>query len=162
MKRMNTLTQNGTQNGNQAELGKPDKTGDWELARIIKALSRRLPDELISQREQGGKTLAYIPWHVVIQILDKYAPGWGWEVRTMQLSGDRLFLVGRLTIPAQDGSHWREATGTEGLKEEYFDKTDRVKKMREIAYGDPSSNAESMALRRAAAKFGLGLYLYNR
>jgi len=27
-------------------------------------------------------------------------------------------------------------------------------------YGDPSSNAEAMALKRAAAKFGLGLYLY--
>jgi hypothetical protein len=32
--------------------------------------------------------------------------------------------------------------------------------MRELAYGDPSLNAESMAFRRAAAKHGLGLYLY--
>jgi hypothetical protein len=32
----------------------------------------------------------------------------------------------------------------------------------ELAYGDPSSNAESMAFRRAAARFGLGLYLYRR
>jgi hypothetical protein len=30
------------------------------------------------------------------------------------------------------------------------------------SYGDPSSNAESMALRRAAAKFGLALYLYDK
>jgi hypothetical protein len=29
-------------------------------------------------------------------------------------------------------------------------------------YGDPSSNAEGMALKRAAAKFGLGLYLYHK
>jgi hypothetical protein len=29
-------------------------------------------------------------------------------------------------------------------------------------YGDPSSNAEAMALKRAAAKFGLGLYLYQK
>ncbi len=32
----------------------------------------------------------------------------------------------------------------------------------ELAYGDPSSNAESMAFRRAAAKFGLGLYFYSK
>ena len=30
------------------------------------------------------------------------------------------------------------------------------------AYGDSSSNAESMALRRAAAKFGLGIALYDQ
>jgi hypothetical protein len=29
-------------------------------------------------------------------------------------------------------------------------------------YGDPSSNAEAMALKRAASKFGLGLYLYQK
>jgi len=29
-------------------------------------------------------------------------------------------------------------------------------------YGDPSSNAKAMVLKRAAAKFGLGLYLYSR
>ena len=29
-------------------------------------------------------------------------------------------------------------------------------------YGDPTSNAESMALRRAAAKFGLALALYDK
>jgi len=32
----------------------------------------------------------------------------------------------------------------------------------ELAYGDPSSNAESMAFRQATAKFGLGLYLYEK
>jgi len=29
------------------------------------------------------------------------------------------------------------------------------------SYGDPQSNAESMAFRRAAARFGLGLHLYE-
>jgi hypothetical protein len=29
-------------------------------------------------------------------------------------------------------------------------------------YGDPSLNAEAMALKPAAAKFGLGLYLYHK
>jgi hypothetical protein len=50
-----------------------------------------------------------------------------------------------------EGWVYREATGTE-------EEPDDDQQM----YGDPSSNAESMALRRAAAKFGLGLYLYNK
>jgi len=29
-------------------------------------------------------------------------------------------------------------------------------------YGDPSSDAEAMALKMAAAKFGLGLYLHQK
>lgn len=56
----------------------------------------------------------------------------------------------------------REATGTEELKELTTDKTTGETITRELAYGDPSSNAESMAFRRAAARFGLGLYLYDK
>lgn len=92
----------------------------------------------------------------------------------MTTTCDRLFLVGRLTIPTCDGIVYREASGTELLKEEKTiwvgepnnrrplkDDYDRpITEPRELAYGDPSSNAESMAFRRAAARFGLGLYLY--
>ena len=66
----------------------------------------------------------------------------------MHTSGDRLFLVGRLTLVTAEGKVYQEATGTEELECNLF--------------GDPSSNAESMALRRAAAKFGLALDLYKR
>jgi hypothetical protein len=69
-----------------------------------------------------------------------------------------LFLTGRLTIPTAEGTLYREATGTEELKE-INPKTGEI---RELVYGDPSSNSESMAFRRAAAKFGLGLYLYDK
>jgi len=48
------------------------------------------------------------------------------------------------------------------LKEVKTDKLTGEMIEREIAYGDPSSNAESMAFRRACAKFGLGLYLYSK
>jgi hypothetical protein len=53
-------------------------------------------------------------------------------------------------------------TGTEMLKELAKGKDTGELVSREIAYGDPSSNAESIVLRRAAAKFGLGLYLYDK
>ncbi|MEO0759702.1 MAG: hypothetical protein AAFV85_27410 [Cyanobacteria bacterium J06634_6] len=62
-----------------------------------------------------------------------------------------------MTIPTCEGNHYREATGTEALKR-LSDDGSAV----ELAYGDPSSNAESMAFRRAAARFGLGLYLYDK
>jgi hypothetical protein len=70
---------------------------------------------------------------------------------------DRIFVTYTVTIHASDRSVTREATGTEVLKEPV---PKNPTQMRELAYGDPSSNAESMAFRRAAAKHGLGLYLY--
>ena len=101
--------------------------------------------------------LAYIPWYTASRALDKYAPGWTWQITKMEHTCDRLFLVGCLSIPTADGIISRETTGTEELKQ--LGKDGEVK---ELAYGDPSSNAESMAFRRAAAKFGLGLYLYDK
>jgi hypothetical protein len=102
---------------------------------------------MLATRKQGGTVLEYIPWHTAVKILDKYAPGWTWEVRTVSVAGDRLVLVGRLTIPTSEGNIYREATGTE-----FLDCS---------SYGEPSSNAESQAFRRSAAKFGLCLYLYG-
>lgn len=79
-------------------------------------------------------------------------------------------------MPTAEGNIYRGATGTELLKEEKDvwtgEKPNRQKlkddlrrsvtESRELGYGDPSSNAESMAFRRTAARFGLGLYLYEK
>jgi hypothetical protein len=62
--------------------------------------------------------------------------------------GGKLILIVRLSVPCAEGVVYREATGQEDEALE--------------SYGDASSNAESMSLRRAAAKFGLGLYLYDQ
>lgn len=152
---MNSQTATNTNNNSQVEkttsTDRPQQVGDWTLAEIRQALSRKLPDELVKTLPGKGNA-QFISWHSVIRILDKYCPGWSWEIKQMSHSEDRLFLVGRLTITAKDGIFFHEATGTEVLK----------KDDKEISYGDPSSNAESMALRRAAAKFNLGLYLYSK
>jgi hypothetical protein len=139
----------------------PTVPGEWTLAQIQAALSRPLPASMLATRKQGGQNLTYIPWHVANKILDKYALGWQWEIRNIQTTGDRLFLTGRLSIPTSHGVVYREATGTEELKETVTDRKTGEVIIREIAYGDPSSNSESMAFRRAAARFGLGLYLYQ-
>jgi hypothetical protein len=39
------------------------------------------------------------------------------KITKLELSSDRLFLVGRLTLNTADGIVWREAFGTEELKE---------------------------------------------
>ncbi|MBW4552147.1 MAG: RAD52 family DNA repair protein [Aphanocapsa sp. GSE-SYN-MK-11-07L] len=134
----------------------PSAPSEWSLSQIQEALKRPLPQTMLATRKQGDTILEYIPWHTVSRILDKYAPGWTWQITGIHTTSsseasaaeNRLFLTGRLTIPTSEGNLYREATGTELLTCS--------------GYGDPSSNAESMAFRRCAAKFGLGLYLYEK
>jgi hypothetical protein len=166
---MQTLETNG-------KLTPPTAPNEWTLTQIITALSRPLPRSILQQRRQGNTPINYLPWYEANRILDKYCPGWTWEVRQVITTRDRLFLVGRLTIPTAEGTVYREATGTELLKDQkeiwigekpncqlLKDDYDRpLTEPKELAYGDPSSNAESMAFRRAAARFGLGLYLYDK
>lgn len=54
----------------------------------------------------------------------------------------------RISIPCAEGVVWREASALEPLNG--------------TGYGDAATNAESAALRRAAAKFGLALNLYDK
>ena len=127
---------------------KPRHAGDWDLERTLQVLKRPIPASMLKTKKIQGNQIPYLPWYTVVDILNKYSPGWTWEIVQMHMSGDRLFLVGRLTLVTSEGTVYQEATGTEELDCS--------------SYGDPSSNAESMAFRRAAARFGLGLYLYEK
>ncbi|MBX7172389.1 MAG: RAD52 family DNA repair protein [Pyrinomonadaceae bacterium] len=115
---------------------------------IVKDLSKPVAKRHLRKRKQGGKEILYIAWHDAIKYLDHYASGWNYEIRSIESLGGKLILTVRLSIPCLEGIVYREATGQEDESLE--------------AYGDSSSNAESMALRRAASKFGLGLYLYDQ
>ena len=119
------------------------------LAEIMADLSKPIAPQHLRTKRKGGIEIVFIPWYYAVKYLDYYAPGWSSEIRSVTGFGERLILTVRLTIPCAEGLIYREASGTEEEPEEG-----------EKMYGDPSSNAESMALRRAAAKFGLGLYLY--
>jgi hypothetical protein len=122
------------------------------ISDIISDLSKPIKARHLKKKMRGGQVLDFIPWYHAVKYLDLHAPGWSYEVRnTVWNTEGRLVLTVRLSIPCLEGLVHREATGTEEEPEEG-----------ERMYGDPSSNAESMALRRAAAKFGLGLYLYNK
>lgn len=126
----------------------PTAPRQLSLSQIEEILSRPLPASMLRTKEIKGNKITYIPWYVANRILSKYCIGWMWEIVNVQTTNDRVFLVGRLTIPTSEGNIYREATGTESLNCSN--------------YGDPSSNAESMAFRRCCAKFGLGLYLYDK
>lgn len=131
------------------ELDSRNNSGEPRSIReIVRDLSKPVAKRHLRTRKQGGKELTYISWYDAVKYLDHYAPGWNYEVRSMNSVGGKLILTIRLSIPCLEGMVFREATGQE--EEET------------TSYGDSSSNAESMALRRAAAKFGLGLYLYDK
>src|SRR5215213_3647844 len=136
------------------ELEKPENqtaetSGELRSIReIVKDLSKPIAQKHLRKRRQGGKEITYLAWHDAVKYLDHYAPGWCYEVRRIDSIGGKLILTIRLSIPCLEGIVYREATGQED------ETTD--------SYGDSSSNAESMSLRRAAAKFGLGIDLYSK
>jgi hypothetical protein len=118
------------------------------IQEIVKDLSKPVAKRHLRSRKQGGKEITYIAWHDAVKYLDHYAPGWNYEIRSINSVGGKLIMIVRLSILCLEGIVYREATGQED------ENTD--------SWGDSSSNSESMALRRACAKFGLGLYLYDQ
>ena len=118
------------------------------ISSIIADLSKPVNPQRLKTRRQGGKDITYLPWFQAVRYLDRFAPGWSYEVRSIVTVGSAVAVTVRISIPCLEGLVYREATGYEPLE---------VK-----GYGDPTSNAESMALRRAAAKFGLCLNLYDK
>lgn len=138
---------------NASDLGEienqPENSGELRSIReIVKDLSKPVAKRHLRSRKQGGRDITYIAWHDAIKYFDHYAPGWNYEIRSLNSVGGKLILIVRLSVPCAEGVVYREATGQEDEDME--------------SYGNSSSNAESMSLRRAAAKFGLGLYLYDQ
>ncbi len=118
------------------------------IREIVKDLSKPIAQKHLRKRRQGGKEITYLAWHDAVKYLDHFAPGWCYEIRSIDSVAGKLILTIRLSIQSLEGVIYREATGQEDEDLE--------------SYGNSSSNAESMALRRAAAKFGLGLSLYDQ
>lgn len=121
-----------------------------KLQEILLALAEPVPGEFLSKRKQAGQSILYIAWHDLISLLQQRAgiDGFSWTITDTKQVGERFVMVGRLTIYGEDGSRSMDATGQEVLNCS--------------SYGDPSSNAEAMCLRRACAKFGLGLVLWQK
>lgn len=115
---------------------------------IIADLSKPLPATCVASKTVQGQPIAFLHWQTVARLLDTYAPGWHGCVTRVDQVGTACAITYRLTIPCAEGEVSREATGQE---------EEEVK-----GYGDSTSNAEAMAFKRAAAKFGLGRWLYDK
>ena len=120
------------------------------LSEILQRLKQPIPRDRISSKPVGKgankKDVSYIKWVALVQLLDERAPGrWEWQIVSTSQLGDRLVMVGRLTIIGDDAKRSMDASGSEELSCS--------------DYGDPASNSEAMCLRRACSKFGLGLEL---
>jgi Rad52/22 family double-strand break repair protein len=122
--------------------------GPRSITAIIADLSKPLAQRHLKTRRQGGADLTYIEWHTAVRYLDHYAAGWSYNVRSVQLVSSLVTVIASISIPSLEGIIIREATGCEDVNAK--------------GYGDAVSNAEAMALKRAASKFGLGLYLYSK
>ena len=118
------------------------------VAEIIADLRKPLHPSLVKTRTQGGNSIAYIEWHTACRLLDSFAPGWEGKVVDVKWTEGAVLVTYAVTIHAAEGSFTREATGNE-----LFDSK---------GYGDPFSNAEAMAFKRAAAKWGVGVHLYEK
>ena len=117
---------------------------------ILTRLKEPVAPSYISQKKVGNSVLDFISWFDYCDILDERCGlgNWSWEIVSTTISDNRYFMTGRLTIVGTDRSVSQDATGTEILNCS--------------SYGDPSSNAEAMALRRACAKFGLARELWRK
>ena len=117
-------------------------------AETLAELSRPIDPRHLKTRKQGGVTLTYCPWHIIARHLHHRAPGWCWEVQSVQEVGGSVVVTGRLTIPTADGDllHY-SAVASEPLESK--------------SHAASSEVAASSCLRRAAALAGLGLELWG-
>lgn len=115
-------------------------------ATILANLSRPLPPGCIAKRPQSGGDIRYVPWYVVTEMLDHYAPGWTAEpVDVREVCGNLMVKVA-LTLRTSDGDFTQYALGWD-------------EKTESDDFGGPIPKAYACAVRRAAEMFGLGRYL---
>ena len=116
-------------------------------ATVLEALQRPIDPRHIRQLRKGSVTLDYVPWFIIAKHLHHRAPGWTWVVRSVQEVGGSVVVHGTLLIPTSDGTLRYDAVASETLKGS--------------SHAPSAEVAESACLRRAAAKCGLAIDLYD-
>jgi len=116
---------------------------------VLDALQRPIDPRHHRSRRQGGKDLAYVPWSTLVRCLLARAPGYSWELRSVQVVGDFVAVTGRLTIPT--GGHG-DPLVFENVSSECLAGS---------SFAPPVETAASSCLRRCCAMAGLGLELWE-
>ena len=118
-----------------------------DFSATLRELRKHVDPNRLRQREawrdRNGnvRTVDYIEWHTVADILDETAPNWAHSVKDIRVVGDFITVTVAITI---DGVT-REGIGTGSARSEMG-----IKK------------AEHDALKRAAVKFGIARDLYKK
>ena len=110
-------------------------------------LHRPIDPRHFKTRKQGNTTLTYVPWATLAKHLHHRAPGWNWEIQSVQEIGDSVAVTGRLTIPTTDGLLHFSAVASEPLNGK--------------SMAPAVESAASSCLRRACSLSGLGLSLWE-
>jgi hypothetical protein len=120
-----------------------------QLVQILKTFQTADFSRYYATKDTGKFKATYLPWYSLCDILDEVTEGlWEWSL-TASREGERTVIVGNLTIIDENGQRLsKSATGNEN---------DCIS-----SYGDPVSNAEAMAFRRACSKFGIGRELWKK
>ena len=124
-----------------------DTTNILDFSTTLRELRKHVDPNRLRQREawrdRNGnvRTVDYIEWHTVADILDETAPNWAHTVKDIRVVGDYITVTVGITI---DGVT-REGIGTGSARSEMG-----IKK------------AEHDALKRAAVKFGIARDLYKK
>ena len=136
-----------TSNGTQASSSSALKFALRPTAETLADLSRPIDHRHLKTRKQGNTTLTYCPWHTIARHLHHRAPGWCWEVQSVQEVAGSVIITGRLTIPTTNGLLHYSAVASEPLESK--------------SQAPAAEVSASSCLRRAAALAGLGLELWN-
>lgn len=124
-----------------------EKNNVFTFTSTLKELRKNLDPDLLRHRKGGrgsdgnARTIEYVEWHTVADILDETAPNWGHAVKDIRSVGDFVIVTVAITIEGVT----REGIGTGSARSEMG-----IKK------------AEHDALKRAAVKFGIARELYRR
>lgn len=119
-----------------------------DIKTIVSRLKEPITQAFMRHKIIQGHKIIFVSWYDTCRLLDDRAGTWSWCIDNIVLSDTRIIISGTLTIYGDDRELSMSATGTEVLNCSN--------------YGDPSSNAEAMAFKRAAAKFGLARYFYDK
>jgi hypothetical protein len=110
-------------------------------------LNRPIDPRHFKTRKKGNTTLTYVPWATLAKHLHRRAPGWCFEIQSVQEVGGSVVVTGRLTIPTTDGLLHYSAVASE--------------KLDSGSMAPPAEVSASGCLRRASALAGLALELYG-
>ena len=120
-------------------------------------------DKTYQRQIPGGRSLTYITGEQVVSRMNEvFGPFWEWKPEDPHIVGDEVYLRGTLSVTTH-GESGEDSWGTTIVRSAFGGAT--IKRRRDgavLSLGNDIKAADTDAFKKAAAKFGVGLYLYER